>query len=275
MKNKYEARVAETETIVDGKLDKLIDHANALAKAMNAVPGEEGSMTTSEIDKAKKELKELKDSYNASAEELAYLQWANEAETPQECMETAIRAMHIPRIKNATVRLEKKIGAYVAKVEDARPAPTNRINLIHMKKTLGVEYFARENWFDYVQAIAICFVNHITKEMGVATYSYETSIAETFSFGEKADPSSKNSMIKALQETVDAILFIPMTKKNGDVVNSIKIDGRDYSYLKEAFTKEGKDVAEIAVKDTQNTARLIAQIINVKLEGKSYTLSVG
>lgn len=272
---KYEAMVIDATAIAEDKLDKLDKHAHALAKALNVAPGDEGEMSAKEREKANKELRELKDSYNEAAEKLAYLTWAQDAETPQECMEMAMRAINIPGIKNASVRYDKRLGVYVAKIDDAKPAPSNRVNLINLQKTLGIECFNKENWFDYVQALALLFVQHMAKEMDVGTYSYETNIAETFSFGDKADPTSKGSMVKALQETVDAIYFVPMTKKNGTIVNAIKIDGRDYTYLKEAFSKEGNEVSSIVVKDTQNAARLIAQIIHTRLEGGTYMMSVG
>ena len=272
---KYEDLVVETTATVDEKLEKLIAHANNLAKAMNAAPGDEGGMTAKERDEAKKELRSLKDSYNESAEKLAYFQWAEEASTPQECMEAALRAIHIPNIKNASVKMSKKLGVYVASVDDARPSQSNRVNLINLRKTLGVEYFAREDWFDCVQSIALAYVAHLAKNAEVGSYSYPTEISKTFAFKEGADPLSKTSMIRALQETVDAILFIPTENKKGETVNAIKVDGRDYTYLKEAFTKEGNDVGHIDLKDTQNTARLIAQIIHMRLEGKSYTMGVG
>lgn len=229
--------------------------ANAAAEAIN------GGKTQKEISKLKEIAKAAVDSYNDAAARKAYREWAEAGDA----IKTALTVLYVPHAKKVSYPVDNESGKAKAKIADGKI----EINLSVIEETIGTKHFHDESWFTKVEALGLIIADKLNEDLGNDEgFVYEVrEKTKEFSFAENADIHSKNSMVKAVQEIVDAILFIPQKNKKGKEVNAIKVEGPHWVTIRESLTGRG-GVGKVGISNTAILSTLIAeqcyQILNKK-----------
>lgn len=254
------------EKMLQEYYDAMIAEANKVADAMNE------KKSADDIKAAKKIAKTAMDKYNDEAAKLAYRTWAAENDG-EKAVEIAIRTLYIPGAKSVTYKAPKDSTVVSAKVNDAKI----KINLVKLAETIGKERFHSEGWFNATQKLAYVIANRLNKSLGndpMFQYAVDEA-AKEFQFPADADPTSNNSIVKALQTVVDGILYIPETNKKGETVNAIKMENKHWTVIRESMTNGTGEPGQVGICGTGKMSELVADEIYVVLNKKNTSLVAG
>lgn len=228
----------------------------------------------------KKALKEKKDAAMAAAakynEELAkatYREWDKEGHA----VETAIRVRYVP----GTIKLSMKPND--SDVAIARVSTDNnyKANLPMMAATIGKKAFASADWFEKCEKLAYLIASRVSKHLSSgATFKYQIADASRkFSFPEGVNPMTDAGVCAALQQVYDAICMMPDEKGNNLIhvdVQKDKDDGSVFSnqwtFIREAMTREGKDLGSIEIYNTGRFTGLIADAMHSAMTRRNFSI---
>lgn len=262
MKNLIELK---EKTLVDMKtaMDELTEAVANCAKAQN--DGE-----NPEVVKAlKKETNKKLGQYNSLAATAAYLDYG--IDDGPEAIKKAMIARYLPGIKRVTYKADKAKGVIVGTISTDLK---RKADLIDMFDTIGEGYFRNDGWFSRVEKLAYLMAVSINKDLtNDPTYTYNIKEASmAFNFAHDANPTSENSRVKALQATVDCIVFDETKTKKGDVVNAIKTTKYHWQYIRECMTGYA-DVGNVGICNTTKFAEYIGDVIHCILTGKQVAVT--
>lgn len=248
------------------KLQKLREELEAAALAW--ADGINAGKPERETKGLKDATKGVLDAFNQEKTKAVYAEWAA-GENP---IETAIRALYIPGLKKVKVAPDKKTGIYHATISDANV----KISLIDMQMQCGAYLFHDARWCDYAQKLAYLTANAVDESLGHCKdfqYIIDRS-AQLFDFAVNADPKSNKSMVKAIQFVVNAILYIPVQDKNGVEVNALKATNKEWAYIRESITRQGKNAGEVEIGSYAKMVELITDAMYIILTEGKYALTV-
>lgn len=243
------------------KLEEL--YADMSAKAGEACAAMNEGKPQKAIKNLQKIAKDAEKAYNAEVERLQYRAW-NEEGNP---VEIAIRERYVRNGKKVSYKATDT-GRYYQEISDC----TFLVDLLTMETVLGVEKFHAENWFTKVSKLAVLLANAKNKQLSNdPTFQYLVDEAvDEFNFAEDVDVTSNASAVKALQQTVDAILFLPIKNKKGVEVNRIKVDSRAWVYIQDCMTKQAKDPGDLGISDTGKMCELVTHAMYCIMIGKPF-----
>jgi len=254
-------------TVTKEKLEDLYStlcvRAEAQANALNQ------GVTEAESKKYKDEAKEALDAYNKAATTMAYESWHN----GDDSIQTMIKAGYIPGLKRYSCKQDKTSGIYKATVSDTK----GKISLVGYQMIIGKGDFHDPEWFIKAQKLAYIVANALNDALGkVEGFSYAVDeAAKAFDFAENADPKSTRSVVSALQQVADSILFIPTKTKAGAEVNTLKMRSIEWGYIRECMTRQGTDIGSVVIGNTEKMAELVADVMYLMLNGKGYSIVEG
>lgn len=235
------------------------------AKAGEACAAMNDGKTQKAIKNLQKIAKEAEDAYNAEVERLQYLAWAEEGSP----VETAIRERFVRNGKKVAYKTTDT-GRYYQEITDAE----FKADLLAMEAVVGSDGFHDADWFTKVQKLAVLLANSLNKQLSNNPnfqYLVDEAVSE-FKFADDADLSSDASAIKALQQTVDSILFIPIKNKKGDEVNRLKVIKPAWVSISQSMTKQGKDPGSVSIGKTGKMCELVMDAMHCLLTGKPFKL---
>ena len=223
------------------------------------------------LKKAKDALKGATAAYNKKAAEDAYVGWSQEY--GEHAVREAIRAFYVPKSKKVSTKRNKTTGRYEYKVNDAEI----RINLKDMMDTIGAKgYFPDEKWFGAMQRLCFIMAANVNRDLMLkdAEFSgYLKAAGLAFKFAPDADFTSNRSCKKALQQTVDMILFEKNPEKEG-LVNKYEINSQDLAYIDRLLCDEGQP-DEIIMRNTGRVIDLVVNCLFRKITGKELKFNAG
>ena len=217
------------------------------------------------IKALKKAAKDAESAYNAEVARLQYIAWRDEGNP----METAIRERNIPNGKKLYYKTTDTGRTYL-EVNDYQ----FKVDLLELENAIGVEHFHEGDWFVKIQKLAYLLANALNKQLSNnADFRYEVEqAAMEFDFGEGADFTSDASILKALQITVDSILFMPIRNKAGIEVNRIKVIKPAWTCIAQSMTKQGSKPGEVAISGGNKMCELVTDVIHCIITGKKFKL---
>lgn len=225
---------------------------------------------------AQKELKSAAkaavDEYNDAVCNETYKVWAAEGEP----VKTAIRERFVKGCKKMTFKTNDD-DVMVMTIVDTEV----KANLPAMHTVIGADKFASPDWFVKTQKLAWLIAGRLNKELGEnISFNYQIEdAAKAFAFDDGIKPNTDKGVQVALQQVFDAILFIDNGKgKNQIAVSTGKLDdGKVYSpqwtYIREALTRQGKGVGEIVIGNTVKMSELVADAMHNTLTSGRFMLT--
>lgn len=241
-----------------------MDHNQTLAQLMEDVTKKAGDCAKAINEgKPQKEIKTLRKAasdamtkYNEQVAFTVYKEWAEKGDAIQ----TALRTLYVPGAKKISYKSNASEYTYV-EVSDAKI----KINLPEMQTVIGIQHFHEEDWFTKVGSLAWIIANAVNKNLGDnPAFAYRVSeAAKVFRFSDAADITSIKSIVSALQQTADGILFIPTTTKKGKDVNAIKMTSASWWYIRESMTKQGKEPGHVDIYGEDKMSELVADAMHV------------
>lgn len=234
-------------------------------KAGNACVAMNDGATQKSIKNLKKLATDAGQAYNAEVARLQYVAWAT-AGSP---METAIRERHVEHGKKVAFK-QTDSGRYFTEFSDCKI----KVDLTAFQKAVGPERFNAPNWNVKIQKLAVLLANALNEKLSKnPDFRYEVDLAaDEFNFSDLADTTSDASLLKALQQTYDAILFIPARKKDGTEVNKIKAIKPAWECIVQSMTRQGAGYGEVAIAGTDKMAELVADTMHCILTNKPFKL---
>lgn len=240
-------------------------YADMSAKAGECCTAMNEGKTQKAIKNLKKIAKDAETDYNAEVARLQYIAWAADGNP----VETAIRERYVRNGKKVSYKSNDS-GRFFVEISDA----TFKADLLSMEDAVGVEKFKAEDWFLRVQKLAFLLANALNSQLSNDPgfrYAVDDAAA-VFQFADDADYSSDASILKALQQTVDSILFMPITNRRGDVVNRLKVIKPAWVYVAQCMTKQGNEVGNVSIANTGKMTELVADVMHCLLTGKQFKL---
>ena len=241
--------------------DSMAEKAGDVIAAMNAGKSEDDvkalkKLVTTELEK-----------YNREAARVFIAERIAEGSNP---VEAVARKLYIPEAKRVSYKKNNKTGVRFLEITTDAEA---RFDPFHLESVAGVEKFHDPKWFDEkVSALALLIANATNDDLdrNIGFVYAVSDAAKVFSFGPDADPKSTASMTKALQQTVDSILYIPTANANGETVNSLKVRTQAWKFIEKAMTKRTRTPGEIGVYDPTIACDLVFEIIHVLLNNGTF-----
>ena len=222
------------------------------------------------LKKAKDNLKGAVAAYNTKAAEDAYTGWAKDY--GEHAVREAIRTLYIPKSRKVSTKRNKTSGKYEYKISDAEI----RINLKAMMDTIGAEgYFPNEKWFGAMQRLCFIMAGNINKELKLKNADFKSFLqaaGQAFNFAPDADFTSNTSCKKALQQTVDMIIFEKKSEKADS--NKYEINSQDLVYIDRLLCEEGKP-DEILMRNTFRVVDLVVNVLYRKVTGEELKFVAG
>lgn len=218
-----------------------------------------------DITALKQAARKAETAYNAEAARQKFLAWADAGDP----LEEAIRERYVDTGKKAYYKTTDT-GRFFVEINDYK----FKCDLIHLRDTLGIERFHETNWFTKVQKLALLLANALNENLSKnPQFRYAVDeAAETFEFADGADLSSNASILKALQQTVDSILFLPTKNKKSEEVNRIKVIQPAWVFIAQSMTRQGADPGHVAISGTGKMTELVVDAMHCLLTGKKFKL---
>lgn len=238
--------------------DDVVEKAGIAAAAINAGKPEK------ETSKLKKAATDAMATYNTEAARVAFVKWAEEGNP----IEQAVRTYYVPEAKK--VMFKKAKGTEQVYVEYG-PAEI-AIDLFQLEDVVGKDKFHDPDWFKPVENLALLIANATNKDMGGnIAFAYAVSeAAREFKFSEEADPKSAKSMAKALQQTVDGILYLPVADQSGRELNGLKVTTAAWHYIRESMTKRGKKPGSVQIMSPAAACELVLDVMYIIINNKKF-----
>lgn len=236
-------------TLIELKEAMSLAAANA-ADAMNEGKPQKVIKNLKDIAKGKEE------DYNAEVARLKFLEWKEEGDP----VGAALRARYVENGKRISYKTTDT-GRVIPEINDIK----FKVSLHDLCDCVGAEYFYAEDWDLKVQKLALLLANALNKQLSNDPgfeYMVEKAAAE-FEFADGADIASDTSIIKALQQTVDAIHFIPTKNSKGVDVNKIKVIKPAWVYIAQSMTKQGRDPGAVSIYGAAKMSELVADVAHV------------
>lgn len=139
--------------------------------------------------------------------------------------------------------------------------------------------FVNGQWLHWVEALNHAIYEMVIKELGVKQISKRlqkwkiSAVARELNLVSilKNGELSKNGAKSALQQVLDAIIFIESKDKKGKIVNQFKVDGRDVNALLQNYTKWSASTINGVIFPTDATFRqMLMRIFHRIVTGKDY-----
>ena len=216
----------------------------------------------SEIAEARQELSNAIEELNTEYKAARF----NEFDTVLDAIkEGVIKVVSIKRQKNSNLfELSEKIEVIDLKeFEEARPKAS----------------FANGQWIHWAQALNHAIYQMVMKELGVKQISPRlqkwkiSAIARELNLVSILENGklSKNGAKSALQQVLDAIIFIESKDKKGQIVNQFKVDGRDINALLRNYTKwSSSTINGVVFPNDATFRRMLMRIFHRIVTGKDY-----
>lgn len=247
----YEFKCADPK---EAKSLKIM-YGELITKALDVIDAMNTGKTNKELKAVKKVAKAAQDAYNHKLAEAYYRSLAKSAGL--DAVKVAIENLNVPGAIVAQYKTDEEERAYLA-IGDL----TLQISLVDMMQTIGKKYFAGENWFGKIQMLSLVIATNLHRKLDAqAGYTYETAIKEddmaaVLGFRDGIDPTSDESVVAALQSTIDDILFIP----GEDGANKLKVEPKNWAFVRECFTSYG-GVLSVSIGSPLWTAKLVTEMI--------------
>ena len=218
-----------------------------------------------DVTALKQAAKKAEVAYNTEAARLKFLSWADDGDP----LEEAIRERYVDTGKKAFYK-STDTGRYFVEIHDFK----FKVDLIHLRDTLGIERFHQSDWFTKVQKLALILANALNENLSKnPQFRYAVDeAAETFEFADGANLGSDASILKALQQTFDSILFLPIKNKKGEEVNRIKAIKPAWVSISQSMTRQGADPGHVAISGTGKMTELVVDAMHCLLTGKKFKL---
>ncbi len=153
------------------------------------------------------------------------------------------------------------------------------IDLKEFEESRPEASFVNGQWIHWAQALNHAIYEMVMRELGikqisprlqkwkVSAIARELNIVSILKNGEL----SKNGAKSALQQVLDAIVFIESKDKKGQTVNQFKVDGRDINALLRNYTKWSSNTINGVVFPNDATfRRMLMRIFHRIVTGKDY-----
>ena len=253
-------------------LDTLMQDARnrgaAYAKAYN-----EGGKKKSELSALKKAAGAAIDKYNSALEKQTYKQWNDEGDA----VKTAVRTRFIPGAKKMQYKTDDDNYMTV----EINSNDKYLCNLPMMQTVLGADVFSDSSWFAKCGKLAYLVSNYIAERLGCGCFEYSTTQAmRDFEFPDGIDPLSDDGVVMALQQVIDAILYIDDPENPGK--NLIKTTlakdkrGRWYSpewqHIREAMT-EAVEMGKINIVNTGKFTKLVLDAMHLIMTNGNFSVT--
>lgn len=191
---------------------------NSAAKYVRAYNAHESKKTLKSLKKA---VSGDVDAYNLEVEKQTYKRWAAEGDP----VKTAIRTYFI-KGKTYTFKVDDETD-YMTSVQKPKEFP---ISLPMMQATIGVKYFSDPRWFNKLEKLVFIWVGKLYREIANDNKEFDYNIEEAskeFNF-DGIDPRTNEGAVAALQQVMDAILYIERDGKNIISLNLKKNEVGEY-----------------------------------------------
>ena len=238
---------------------EMSEAAAICADAMNQGKPQKVIKNLKDIAKGKEE------AYNAEVARLKFLEWKEEGDP----VGSALRNRYVENGKRISYKAVDG-GRFTVEINDAK----FKVNLVTLCEVVGIEYFHAPDWTLKVQKLALLLANALNKQLSNDPgfeYVVDQAAAE-FEFADGADITSDTSIIKALQQTIDAIYFLPIKTKKGDEVNKLKVIKPAWVYVAQSMTRQGRDPGAVAISGTGKMVELIADVAHVIMTCQKFKL---
>lgn len=131
------------------------------------------------------------------------------------------------------------------------------------------------SWTAYAEKLALVFAMRATADIGGNTDEMQrlykmSEQARGLDIGvqfRKADPISNNSLVKATQEAVNAILFLADEKGN----NTLRITTKDVSFLLYTMFRRGKKELTVSMPRSSTVISALTEVMYKLINGKCYS----
>lgn len=260
------------KNLVEMKENALVELKEAYdkleASIAACVQGQNDGLDSETIKALKKTVNNDIAKHNGLAAKVAYLGWG--IDDGPKAVEMALRALYVPGAKKVAYKADKNTGVIKATISTA----LMKVDLVAMHDIIGEGFFHDEGWFSALEKMTFIIANALNKSLGGSIdFQYAINDASrAFEFSPDANPASNKSVVKALQYVVDAILYIPDKDKKGNELNALKVDSRNWAFIREAMTRKG-GVGEIIMCNTTHVAEYVAEVIYMVLRNEKHTLS--
>lgn len=225
------------------------------------------------IKKAKDTLKGAVAAYNKKAAEDFYQDMATEH--GEFAVREAIRTLYVPKSVKASTKKSKKTGKFSTAINPC----DIRINLMDMMTKIGSEgFFPDAKWFGAVQRLAFIMAANLNKELAAENSEFGhilKAAGQAFEFAPDANFTSNRSCKKAMQKTIDMILYEEDPEKGDGVDNKYKINSAWLEYVNDLLCEEGDRPDEVVMRNSDKMADLVLNVLWMQLNGKKPKLVVG
>lgn len=246
-------------------LQGLYEEVERLAgEALAAITADEAM---SVVTAKKKAASDAVTKYNTELAEQAFQKWMA-AGNP---VENALRFRYIPDAIKVEYK-KAKGGTRHVQISNTRI----KIDPFHLEKCVGTDKFAVADWFEIKGSkLADLVIALSVKKLKVPgfTWPVEKAVKE-FHFKNGDDPLSTECMTSAIQQTIDSILYIPVTDKDGNTKNMIDVPEEAWEYFKTALRRKGKTAGSIHVSGAEYTPELLFDIAYKILNNQPFEIEL-
>lgn len=224
------------------------------------------------IKKAKTALKAAVTAYNKQAADDFYVAMA--AEHGPHAVREAIRTLWVPKTVKTSTKKSKKTGKFSTAIN---PADT-RINLMAMMEKIGAEgYFPDAKWFGAVQRLTFIMAGNLSEELNAKNSEFNSILkaaGAAFEFAPDANFTSNRSCKKALQKTIDMLIFEEDPEKGDGVDNVYKVNSAWLAFIDRLLLEDTDQPGEMLMRDASLMAKLLVDVIWMQLHGEDPYINV-
>lgn len=255
------------EKPVTEKLDELHEQASIATRELSAAYSTD---SVSKINAARVKVKTIVDKYNAMTLDALYASYLS-ADSPifQAAKDGYCRILRLNE-------RQTKDGTLVS-IEHA----TRVIDLRELEKKAGGRVITHKaRWAAYAEKLALLFAARATSDIGgdvselMQTFKM-TELARGMSLGgiksvnpRAKDPISNRSLIDAMQETMDAVLFVPVEDKEH---NKLHITSNDVAYALYTMFRKGKKELSVSMPRLSTIVTVMTEIAYKLINEKVYS----
>lgn len=212
------------------------------------------------ISDCKSAVKEATDAYNQEIAKQQYLEWEKQGNP----VEIAIRERIISNRCKAVSFPTTDAGKHVVDIYNKKIL----VDLIEMSQYIDIKHFHSPDWFKNITHLLYLIINAFCKDKDFES-AFQFKIkraAKAFNLSEEVDITSDTTILIALQQTVDGILFIPVNSTSKKNMNRLKVTEASGIYLWNCMIIKGSRLGELSLTGTGRITEWITDIMHALLQ---------